>query len=228
MDRGLFIVIEGLDGSGSTTQSYELLRLLRASGYAAFQTNQPSNGPVGMLIRLALTRRLVGGNFQLHAVDELPLSGQSSVDNHTLALLYAADRMDHVTTQILPSLERGRHVICDRYLMSALAYQGVHLPMDWLLQINRHAPAPDLTIYLDVPAAEARRRMMLTRWTKDLFEEEELQSRIRENFVRLAEARLPALGTIVTVDGTDSIKNVTASVQSLALGTLQGMMAHPR
>lgn len=226
MRRGLFIVIEGLDGSGSTTQCCELLRFLRASGQTAFQTNQPSNGPVGMLIRLALTRRLVGGNFQLHAVDEVPLSSQSSLDNYTLALLYAADRMDHVSTQIRPSLERGRHVVCDRYLMSALAYQGVHLPPDWLLQINRHAPAPDLTIYLDVSAAEARRRMMATRWTKDLFEEEELQSRIRENFVRLANASLPALGRVVIVDGEAPIHSVTAAVQALVTNALTEAAAH--
>jgi len=211
MGRGLFIVLEGLDGCGSTTQASKLVQYLEREGERTFLTNQPSNGPAGMLIRLALTHRLVGANHRFHADDGVP-AGPADLDPKALALLYAADRLDHLATQIEPCLASGRHVVCDRYVMSALAYQGVHVDEQWLRAINQHAPQPDITIYLRISAAAATERMQKSRWTRDLFETEALQAMIEQNFERLAQERASELGVIVAVDAARPPRAVTHSI----------------
>ena len=207
--RGKFIVIEGIDGSGSTTQGDELTSFLQKKGQKVFFTNEPSSGPAGMLIRLALAKRLLGPNFDYHDPNERHGDSGTALDPHTLALLFAADRTDHLHTQIRPNLERGRHVICDRYLLSSLAYQGQTLDMEWIFQINKGALRPDLTFYLDVPADRARMRMRQTRWAKDLYEEESQQRVIRETYLDLIKQERSAIGPIVYIDASRSRTEVT-------------------
>src|SRR5579864_7294663 len=109
--RGLFIVLEGLDGAGTTTQLVRLAERLRRAGERVVATAEPTDGPIGALIRQALRRRLVHRD------------GRALTDE-SLALLFAADRVDHVAGEIEPALARGQHVLCDRYVLSSLAYQG--------------------------------------------------------------------------------------------------------
>ena len=133
---GLFVVLEGIDGAGTTTQAERLVTALRAEGYRASSTREPSDGPIGTMIRQALKGRLGLPN---HAG---PLGPQ------TLTLLFAADRVDHLEAQVLPALDRGEIVICDRYVLSSLAYQGMTLPMEWVSGINAFAARPDITLFL--------------------------------------------------------------------------------
>jgi len=213
-DRPLFIVLEGIDGSGSTTQGDRIAGWLRNLGRRAFFTHEPSSGPAGMLIRLALSRRLRGHGGSYH-IDQATSPPPSDLDPYTLALLYAADRTDHLAVEILPNLRSGRVVVCDRYLMSTLAYQGLSVDEDWLLAINRHAPPPDLCIYLDLSIEHARSRMQRTRWTRDLYEEDDKLRIIRERYLRIiAEAR-PELGPVAVVDASASMNTVTKRIQSL-------------
>src|SRR5690349_10994916 len=100
--RGFFLVLEGLDGAGTTTQLECLSRALRQRGATVCATREPSDGPVGVMLRQALTGRL-------------GLKGGAPLSHETLALLFAADRMDHLQAEVLPALERGETVICDRY-----------------------------------------------------------------------------------------------------------------
>ena len=168
--RGLFIVVEGIDASGSTTQASRLSAYLRERGSRVVQTHEPSDGPAGMLIRLALNRRLSAPAWA-------PEDGEpafASLDPLALALLFAADRRDHVATRVEPALAHGIHVVSDRYALSSLAYQGLHADAEWILAINRHAPVPDLTVFLDLPARQADDRIRNSRMQRDAFEQARL------------------------------------------------------
>lgn len=206
--RPLFIVLEGIDGSGTTTQGDRLTAWLRSKGIGAHFTHEPSNGPAGMLIRLALSKRLLGSNFDYHDPLEDRSEEGKALDAYTLALLYASDRMDHLATEVNPNLRRGRFVICDRYVLSTLAYQGMSVEEQWLVDINRHARKADLTIYLDVPVEHARQRMRKTRWTRDLYEGEEELRRIYDRYSRTLRQWSSQLGPLVLIDGTKSVNTV--------------------
>ncbi|HEU4562377.1 MAG TPA: dTMP kinase [Longimicrobium sp.] len=211
--RGRFIVLEGIDGSGTTTQLNVLRDHYRRAGRRALFTHEPSDGPVGMLIRLALQKRLVGANFDLHHPgDARPAA---DFDAQALALLFAADRADHVATQVQPNLDAGRDVICDRYLLSTLAYQGQHADLEWLIEINRPAVVPDLTIFLDVPPAEAEERMRASRWKKEIFETPEQQRRVRSRYFELIQRYIPKVGRVEILDASRPPAEVSTDLLAL-------------
>src|ERR1017187_1840709 len=110
--KGRFVVLEGIDGAGTTTHVARLAERLRASRVPVRATREPSDGPIGTLVRQVLTGRIVvpGGRAPAWA---------------TMALLFAADRMDHVETEIEPFVASGGTMISDRYDASSLAYQSV-------------------------------------------------------------------------------------------------------
>ena len=214
-ERGRFIVLEGIDGSGTTTQAHALRHWFERAGHPVVSTREPSDGPVGMLIRLALTRRLVGASPETHDGSGSSSAAQEGIDVSTLALLFAADRADHVATQVGPSLEAGRHVLCDRYLLSTLAYQGLEVDDEWLREINRPALTPDLTLFLDVPPELAARRMRGSRLRREMYEELEEQRRIRERYLELIGRKIPAIGPVVVLDGSRPADEVTRRVTSI-------------
>ena len=115
MREGLFVVLEGIDGAGTTTQVARLVASLRARGIGALGTREPSDGPIGTQIRQILTGRLVVRS---------PAGGHAPPGWPTLALLFAADRVDHLESEIVPNLRDGVIVVSDRYDHSSVAYQG--------------------------------------------------------------------------------------------------------
>jgi dTMP kinase len=147
MTKPRFIVLEGIDGSGTTTQLGLLERHLTARGRRVWATREPSQGPVGRLLR----EILLGGHRQ---PDGAP------VDGLAMALLFAADRRDHLRREIEPALAAGFDVVSDRYLLSSLAYQAQEAERDWVATLARDVRRPDLTLLLDLPSetAAARRR----------------------------------------------------------------------
>ena len=210
---GAFIVIEGIDGSGTTTQAAMLAAKFRESGSQVVVTNEPSSGPVGSLIRLALTRRVVGASGDVHGADPSHADGApASVDPTTIALLYAADRIDHVRTVVEPARNAGRHVISDRYLLSSLAYQGMTHDAKWVLSINSHAPKPDLTIFLEIDVDTALERMRRSRWTRDVFEHRDVQVAVRDRYEQAISAHAAQLGRIEKVNAARSPEEVAADV----------------
>jgi dTMP kinase len=213
--RGKFIVLEGIDGAGTTTQLGVLRDHFRREGRKAFFTHEPSDGPVGMLIRLALQKRLVGANYDLHDPADARPAGPADFDAEALALLFAADRADHVAAQVLPNLEAGRDVVCDRYLLSTLAYQGQHADLEWLIEINRPAIVPDLTLFLDVPPGEAEERMRGSRWKKEIFETLEQQRRIRSRYLELIQRHLPVVGRVEVLDASRPAAEVSTGLLAL-------------
>lgn len=209
--RGRFIVLEGLDGAGTTTQAERLAAALRAEGHPVLTTREPSDGPIGTMIRQALTGRLV-----------LP-GGAGPLAQETLALLYAADRTDHLKARVLPALEAGQIVISDRYVLSSLAYQGTSLSMAWVEAVNGYAVAPDLTLFVHVSPAVAAQRRAARGGAKELFEEDALQRKIARQYeegIRRREAQ----EKIVRINGDQPVEAVTEA----ALAEIREMLGRKR
>jgi dTMP kinase len=147
IDGGLLITLEGCDGTGKTTQAQMLTDGLRVAGYSVLAAKEPGDTIVGRKIRELL----------LH-------SPGGSIDPGTEALLYAADRCQHVERVIRPAMKRGMIVVCDRYIDSSVAYQGYgrNLGPRRIRELNEWASGalePDLVILLDMNAELARTRM---------------------------------------------------------------------
>jgi dTMP kinase len=197
---GRFIVIEGLDGAGTTTQTQRLAAFLRERGRRVHATAEPSAGPAGALARLVLTRR-VGG------------ASGGAFDAAALALLFAADRLDHVAAEIAPRLAEGTDVVCDRFTLSSLAYQSLTTgDAAWVEAVNAKALAPDVTIFLRVPARVAVGRRFAASSARELFEVPAFQRRVARAYERGIE-RLRAIGQRVeVVDGGRPVEEVTRAL----------------
>lgn len=193
---GRFVVIEGIDGAGTTTQAARLVDRLQADCVDAHLTREPSTGPVGVLLREMLTGR--------HA----------PVDSTTLGLLFAADRADHLQREIEPALARGAVVVSDRYYHSSLAYQGDDSTRDWVRVLNERARRPDLTVLLRVDPDEAARRRAADGRAEELFDAAETQRRIARNYERVVE-ELGATERVVAVDGHQSVDAVADEIADL-------------
>ena len=189
---GRFIVLEGLDGAGTTTQAARLAARLQAQGLAVHRTAEPSRGPVGARIRDVL-------------------GGALAVDRRTLALLFAADRLDHLVREIEPRLAAGAHVVCDRYVLSSLAYQSMDAPRRWVEELNRFAPPPDATIFLKVRPAVAHGRRHADSGARDIFETLPQLARVARNYARDVKA-LGRRQRVSVVDGEAPIEDVAREV----------------
>jgi dTMP kinase len=202
MIRGKLIVLEGIDGSGTTTQAAMLKKEFVERGLPAHVTAEPSNGPVGSLIRQALSGRLV-------------VRGRRSVrppDWTTMALLFAADRQDHVASEIGPNLIDGVNVICDRYIYSSIVYQSVSAgkkeAVDWICELNRYTQKPDLVLYLKIDPAEARRRREGRDFRSEIYDEPEFQEKLAKTYDTLPD--LFPDTNLVTVEAGRAVGEVTA------------------
>jgi dTMP kinase len=194
---GRFIVFEGLDGAGTTTQSQLLADALRAKGRTVHLAHQPSGGCVGLLIR----QILAGRTATQKADGKLDV-----VDERVMALLFAADRLDHLTSQIEPRLARGEDVILDRYVLSSLAYQGATVSHEFIQAANRYARKPDLTLFLYAPAPVALERVRKRGAKLERYETAAQMQQIEREYSRL----VGTLASVVPIDGTRGIPEVAA------------------
>ena len=194
--RGFFICVEGLDGCGKTTQAKILVRKLRKIGYNAVYTAEPSRGKIGRFIK----------RYCLH--------GGKRVSSIVEALLFAADRYEHVETEIIPALKDGKIVVSDRYMYSSLAYQGaVGLSLDWIRKINEHAVTPNLAIFIDVEPDTVIKRL---KPKKSVMENLETQRKVREVYLKFVEN-----GELVRVNGNKSKNEVADEIFSIVLNSLK-------
>lgn len=205
---GRFIVFEGLDGSGTSTQAELLANWYARRGLPAHRTVEPSGGPFGLLLRAALARRL--GSLQ-------PDGSFAPLPNDVLALGFAADRLDHLHHEVLPRLAEGTTVICERYYLSSLAYQSLGVDFDWVRELNRRARPPDLTIFLDVPIEVCLERIGRRGRRAELFEEAEQLRQVRAGYERAIGVLRAAGERIVVLDGARPPEVVHADVLA-ALG----------
>ena len=193
--RGKFIVIEGLDGSGKTTQARLIAARLSLS-YNAIYTAEPSQGKIGTYIREAC---LFGENRLLSTVE---------------ALLFAADRIEHVESEIKPALAKGRLVLSDRYVYSSLAYQGSEgLSTAWISEINKHALKPDFAVFIDVFPEIVLQRL---RRRRSVMENLETQRKVREIYLQYVEK-----GELSRINGNRSMKEVAEDLAATVLSFLE-------
>ncbi len=136
----MLVVLEGIDGAGTTTQAARLVTALNAAGHPTHGTREPSQGPVGRLLR------------------EMLAGQHAPVDAATMSLLFAADRADHLAREIEVALLRGQIVVSDSYYHSSLAYQGADEDREWIANLNANARQPDVTFLLDVDVDLAAKR----------------------------------------------------------------------
>lgn len=196
--RGVFICVEGLDGCGKTTQAKLLVRRLRRR-YDAVYTAEPSKGRIGTFIK----------KYCLHGAKR----GSSIVE----ALLFAADRVEHVENEVLPALQKGRIVVSDRYVYSSLAYQGAAgLDVEWIEKLNEHAIRPDLAIFIDVEPETVVQRL---KPKKSVMENLETQRKVREVYIEFVEK-----GELVEIDGDGSKKEVAENILSVVSSFLEKKM----
>ncbi len=185
----LFIAIEGLDGSGSTTQ----VRLL-AEALEAHATREPSDLPVGRFIREMLATSEVGDGI--------------------LPYLFAADRKDHLEREIEPRLAAGQAVVTDRYYHSSLAYQSLAAPLEFVLSLNASFRVPDLTIFLDLSPEACLERIEARSDHRDRFETMEQLNAVSRSYGAIL-GLLTGLGErIVAVDAQGTPEEVHARVMA--------------
>ena len=193
--RGAFIVIEGLDGSGKTTQA-KLLATKLSQSHRALYTAEPSQGRIGKFIRKSC------------------LYEEKRLLNTVEALLFAADRLEHVENEIKPALQEGRLVISDRYIYSSLAYQGsAGLSIDWIEEINKYALKPDFAVFIDVAPETVLRRL---RRRKSVMETLETQRKVREIYLQFV-----AKGDLLRIDGDKPVEDVVEDLVEVVLKFLK-------
>jgi dTMP kinase len=190
--KGLFIVFEGLDGAGTTTQTRLLTSRMadRAPGVIFSATAEPSMGPAGAVIRQVLRHRVRGTDC---------FGKDKPFDPGALALLFAADRLDHYSCEIRPVLEAGGVAVSDRYKMSSLAYQALDVPFEWIAEINGLAPEPDILFFLDVSPEVAWRRVSQNRVQREIFEVPEILRQVHANYMKAVEKM--DTSNVVTIPG---------------------------
>lgn len=198
MATGRFVVFEGLDGSGKTTQMARMQKRLTGMGIDAVTTCEPTDGPVGSLIRQML-------------------AGRIATDPRTLAALFAADRTDHLVTPdtgVAALVKKGRTVLCDRYYFSSYAYHAKDMDLAWIITLNAlnaQILKPDLTIFIDVAPEACLARIRAGRKSLDLFEKIDILTQVRDNYFAAFD-RLTDHETVVVVDGNASEDVVEQSV----------------
>ena len=207
MTEGHFIVIEGIDGSGTTTQCAILAERLIQKGLPSRTTREPSDGPIGVVIRQILTGRVV-----VPGRDGARPPGWA-----TMATLFASDRLDHLEAEVIPNLTDGVTVICDRYDYSSVAYQtvsggGGDDVSAWVRELNRHARRPDLTLVLDVDPKVAASRRGTRSGRPELYEVDELQVELAQFYAKIDEL-FPG-DTIRHIDANCRVEGVTAAIWS--------------
>jgi dTMP kinase len=201
--KGRFVVLEGIDGAGTTTQVARLVERLRAEGATCRGTREPSDGPIGSLVRQVLTGRIV-------------VPAGRAPGWQTMALLFAADRLDHVEAEIEPLLAEDGIIVSDRYDASSLAYQSVssgrggEKTVDWIRTLNKHALRPDLTIVLDLPPDVAAMRRASRGEPAQLYEQNEVQRALAVFYRDLAK-HMPE-DRIVVIDASGAVEDVARRV----------------
>jgi dTMP kinase len=162
---GKFIVIEGMDGCGKSTHAKLLSTWLKSQGHDVVLTGEPSHGKIGRLLRVYLKE------------ETLPI-----VD----ALLFIADRAEHLEKTVKPALDAGKVVICERYYYSTLAYQAAQgIDRGWLMELNAFALEPDLVTLLDLTPEQAYQRTS----TEEKFENVAFLKKVRQQYLQIAQGK---------------------------------------
>jgi dTMP kinase len=203
-----FIVFEGLDGAGTTTQAAKLQAHFTRRGTPSFLTNEPTAEPIGAFIRRLLNRQDRGRDGAVYHPGE-----------QAMGLLFAADRLAH-SQLIEDRLEQGEHVVCDRYLFSSMAYQTLdpEITGEWVIDVNRGCAVPHVTLFIAVPVEVCLARISSRHAERSIYETRAQLETIARNYDQLLPAYEEKFGRVVRIDGNQDIDEVHAAVVQ-ALGS---------
>lgn len=196
--KGRFIVFEGIDGSGKSTQIRFLSERLKKEGISCYTTMEPTDAPIGSLI---------------HQI----MIGRMKTDNKVIAALFAADRLDHLLNEVnglVSKVEEGTTVISDRYYLSSYAYHSVDMPMEQVVAMNaasRDLLKPDIHIFIDVDPDTSVQRIANNRQHTELFEKKSRLIKTRECYLE-AIKKIKDEEYIVIVDGTQSVEEIAEAI----------------
>jgi len=194
--KGIFICIEGLDGSGKTTHVHRLVRNLQKKGFDAVYTTEPGRGELGKFIRASV------------------LQGKKRVPRVVEAVLFAVDRVEHLEKTVKPALREGKVVVSDRCVYSSLAYQGAAgLDLEWIEEINRFALPPDLALYIDVPPEVVVDRI---RRKKSVMERLETQRKVKQVYMKFVDNE-----KLISIDGDRKKIEVEKNILTVIIEFLQ-------
>lgn len=200
MKKNLFIALEGIDGSGKSTQVKLLAEHLEKAGHKVYATYEPTNSPIGSVIRRIFKHEL-------------------EADHRVIACLFAADRLDHLLnkeTGIIKKLEEGYTVITDRYYFSSYAYHGAHVPMNWVIETNLLSAQllrPDINIYIDISPESSMQRLNSGRNTLELYETTENLRNVRDKYFEAFEL-LKTEENIFITDGNRTAELIAQDIRN--------------
>jgi dTMP kinase len=198
--KNLFIAFEGIDGSGKSTQVKLLSERLKAEGHKVYTTCEPTDSPIGSIIRNIFNHRL-------------------EADHKTIAGLFVADRLDHLlnkTNGVLKKMEEGYTVITDRYYFSSYAYHSVYMDMDWVIKANAMSAdllRPDLNIYIDISPEISMERLNKGRNAIDLYETKDNLTNVYQTYAQAFD-KLGIIEKIFKTDGNRSTEAISADIWS--------------
>ena len=198
-----FIVFEGLDGAGTTTQAARLHDHFTRHGAPGFLTNEPTPEPIGTFIRRLLTAKEPGSDGAPYRPAE-----------RAMALLFAADRLAH-SRVIEAALAGGSHVVCDRYLLSSMAYQTLDpaISGEWVMDVNRGCAVPDLTLFVAVPVDVCLARIVARNAETSIYETRSQLETIARNYERMLGVYETQFGRVMRIDGDGPVDEVHAAVR---------------
>ena len=198
MRPGNFIALEGIDGSGKSTQIKYLREKLNQTGMLCYTPLEPTDSPIGSMIHPIMT-------------------GRMKADPRVIAALFVADRLDHLLNDIegiASKIEEGVTVLTDRYYFSSYAYHSVDMPMDWVIQANgqcRQILQPTVTVFIDIDPDTAIERIAKNRFHQELFEKKSRLVKVREMYLE-AFRRLRDTEEIVIVDGQKKPEEIAQEI----------------
>jgi dTMP kinase len=196
--QNLFIAIEGIDGSGKSSQAKLLAERLEGAGHKVYATFEPTNEYIGSILRNILR-------------------GNQKADHRTIAGLFLADRLDHLLNDdygLVKKLSEGYTVITDRYYFSSYAYHGTHMDMDWVIEANSMCARilkPHVNLFIDVAPETAMQRIAANRDNMELFETLESLKNVRTKYFEAFE-KLKEEENILIVDGNGTFNEVADGI----------------
>jgi dTMP kinase len=196
--KPLFVAFEGIDGSGKSTQVKQLAESLTQQGHKVHTTHEPTSGPIGKMIRDMFSHRMPG-------------------EQHTIAALFAADRLEHIlnkTDGILQKLKEGYTVITDRYYFSSYAYHSVHVDMNWVMAMNQEAARllrPDITLYIDISPEVSMQRIQKNRQSIEMYETLDNQKKVYALYEQAFQLQKDK-ERIVRISGNQPVASIAQSV----------------
>ena len=189
------IVIEGLDGAGTTTQMNLIAKRLMDEGRSVFVTHEPTDNPIGRMVRDVLQKK-------------------TTTTANALALLFASDREDHLYNKeygLMRKIEEGNIIITDRYKYSSVAYQGAECDIEYIKRINDSFPHPSHLIFIDTSPESCMERIEKRGCEKELFERLELLKKVRENYL-VQFSSLPSEVNFLSINGEKGISEIEEEI----------------